>query len=147
MTPRSDSAISIPSEHHWQVVMAVSVAIADRAAVYDHTVIEQCFVTFLNALQPIKKMREEFAMITIDLCEVRNIAAVVAVMGETVMTSLHAKVRIASVIPVVRQQICSDARGISLERERHHVAHHTHVCAKITRFARWRFEAFWQFHG
>ena len=147
MTPRPDGAIGIPCEHYWQVVMAVSVAIADRAAVYDHTVIEQCFVTFLNALQPIKKMREEFAMETIDLCEVSNIAAVVAVMREAVMTALHAKVRIASVIPVVRQQISSDARGISLERKSHHITHHTHVCAKITGLARWYFEAFRQFHG
>ena len=68
MTPRPDGAIGIPCEHYWQVVMAVSVAIADRAAVYDHTVIKQCFVTFLNALQPIEKMREKFAMETIDLC-------------------------------------------------------------------------------
>ena len=142
MTPRPDGAIGIPCEHYWQVVMAVSVAIADRAAVYDHTVIEQCFVTFLNALQPIEKMREEFAVETINLREVSNIATVVAVMREAVMTALHAKVRIASIIPVVRQQISSDTRGISLERERHHVTHHTHVCAKITGLARWHFEAF-----
>ena len=62
---RLDCAVGVAGENHGQVVMGMSVAVADGAPIDYHAVIEQCAVTFLDAFKAIEEVREKCAVIAV----------------------------------------------------------------------------------
>ena len=123
MAARLDCAVGVAGENHRQVVMGMSVAVADGAPIDYHAVIEQCAVTFLDTFKAIEEVREQRAMIAVDFREILNLVFGVPVMTDAVVALPYTEVRIAAVVTIMGQQIGSDPGAVGLECQRHHVAH------------------------
>ena len=111
-----DRAAAAPGDEDGQVVVIVLVAVAVAAAIDQHAMIEQGAVTLGHALQSLQQIGQLRDVELIDLAHLADLLRIAPVMGNLVVTFIHAEVGVAAIARLIGKDERRDARGVGLKR-------------------------------
>ena len=121
----------MPRQDHRQVLVIVSVTVAETAAVTDHGVVQQIAFTVWSRLEFIEKVRQLSNMKLVDLADLRQPFSITPVVREFVMTIWNVQLSVAAIATCIRKHTGCDASRVRLKCQHHHIRHQPDVISVI----------------
>ena len=116
-------AAAAAGEDDGEVIMAVTVGIADAAAKNDHAVVQQASVAFFDAFEFLEEVGKLFTVKFINFSNFFELFCIVLVMGDAVVAIRDADFGEAAVGAIVGEEEGGNTRGVCLEGEHLQVEH------------------------
>ena len=132
---------STTCKQDWEVVVVVSITIANTGSVDQESVIKHGSVTLFDRLHSVEDIGELSGVIGVNLLLFGKFVLLATVVANVMVSITDADLGIGPVRTVVCEHKGADTCEICLERENHHVSHEANVLPKVAWNACWLTES------